>query len=379
MSIETRNIFETAQGLRRPKGIMRVVPKLTLAFALLVSTLGIVGTVGVASSANASTKTFTVYVSNNYMGNQWRPQMENDAKVMAKQMGGEINLKFANSAGTAADQIASLQTIIRDKPSAIMIDSASATALNPTIKSACAAGIIVFSFDQTVTAPCAYKLEENYAEEAHDMVMWLGTELKGKGNILEDTGLAGIPISTTFVNVWKADLAKSFPGIKIVGTFDSEYAPGPDLQGVTADLAQKVTVNGILNGGYCSSDIQALKTAGMPLVPDTCLDVNGNEQACQTANIPCFFFAAPAYVSAIALQDIVKILKHTGTVKKNQGYYNINFVTTVGNIKFSHQQSVMVLTPGVNYYPTESAALITPITAPGLGITAKSALNGPSQ
>lgn len=350
---------------------------MTAVIALLAATLGMVGSVGTASSSGASTKTFTVYLSNNYMGNQWRPQMENDAKVMAKQMGRQINLKMANSGGTAADQIASLQTIIRDKPNAIMIDSASATALNPTIQSACAAGIIVFSFDQTVTAPCAYKLEENYAKEAHDMAMWLGTELKGTGNILEDTGLAGIPISTTFVKVWTADLAKYFPKIKVVGTFNSQYAPGPDLQGVTADLAQKVTVNGILNGGYCSSDIQALTTAGMPLVPDTCLDVNGNEQACQKAKIPCFFFAAPAYVSAIALQDIVKILNHTGTVKKAQGYYDANFVTSAGNIKFSHQQKVMVLTPGVNYYPTESAALITPITAPGLGITAQTALNGP--
>jgi ribose transport system substrate-binding protein len=313
------------------------------------------------------------------MGNQWRPQMENDAKVMAKKMGATVNLKIANSAGTAAEQIASLQTIIRDKPNAIMIDSASATALNPTVQSACRQGIIVFSFDQTVTAPCAYKLQENYAKEAHDMVMWLGKELKGTGNILEDTGLAGIPISTTFVKVWTADLAANFPAIKVVGTFDSQYAPGPNLQGVTADLAQKVTVNGILNGGYCSSDIQALTTAGMPLVPDTCLDVNGNEQACQKANIPCFFFAAPAYVSAIALQDIVKILKHTAKFKKSQGYYDTNFVSSVGNIQFSHQQGVMVLTPGVNYYPKSSASLITPITAPGLGITAKTALNGPSK
>jgi ribose transport system substrate-binding protein len=333
---------------------------------------------GAKGRATAASGKFTIYLSNNYMGNEWRPQMENVAKVIAgsAKYKGKVSLQIRNAQGTPASQIQSLQSIIRQKPNAIMVDAASPTALNPTIQQACSAGILVFTFDQVVTAPCAYKLPENYRAEANDMANWLGTVLKGKGNILMDTGLPGIAISTTFVNVWKHVLATKYPHIKIVGTFSSQYAPGPELQGVSADLAQNSHISGILSGGYCSSDIQALKRAGRPLVPMTCLDVNGNEQQCAKAKLPCFFFGAPAYVSGVAIEHIVSLLEKKTKYPKSESYFNANFVTKQGEVKFKHVQTLQPLTPGVNYYPKESGSLITPITYGKWHLTPKQVLNG---
>ncbi|MDE3133016.1 MAG: substrate-binding domain-containing protein [Acidobacteriota bacterium] len=333
---------------------------------------------GARGRASAASGKYTIYLSNNYMGNEWRPQMENVAKLIAgsSQYKSKVSLQIRNAQGTPASQIQSLQSIIRQKPSAIMVDAASPTALNPTIQLACNAGILVFTFDQVVTAPCAYKLPEGYQAEAEDMANWLGTVLKGKGNILMDTGLPGIAISTTFVNVWKHVLSTKYPNIKIVGTFSSQYAPGPELQGVSADLAQNQHINGILSGGYCSSDIEALKRAGRKLVPMTCLDVNGNEQQCAKAKLPCFFFGAPAYVSGIAIEHIVNLLEKKVKYPKSESYYNTNFVTKQGDVKFKHVQQLVPLTPGVNYYPKDSAALITPITYGNWKLTPKQVLNG---
>ena len=333
---------------------------------------------GAKNRATAASGKYTIYLSNNYMGNEWRPQMENVAKVIAgsSKYKSKVSLQIRNAAGTPASQIQSLQSVIRQKPSAIMVDAASPTALNPTIQQACSAGILVFTFDQVVTAPCAYKLPENYQAEANDMANWLGTVLKGKGNILMDTGLPGIAISTTFVSVWKHVLATKYPHIKIVGTFSSQYAPGPELQGVSADLAQNPHISGILSGGYCSSDIEALKRAGRPLVPMTCLDVNGNEQQCVKAKLPCFFFGAPAYVSGVAIEHIVNLLEKKAKYPKSQSYFNANFVTKQGDVKFTHVQQLQPLTPGVNYYPKESASLITPITYGKWHLTPKQVLGG---
>jgi ribose transport system substrate-binding protein len=345
----------------------------------LATALAAALTVGcLAAPAVASAKKYTIYLSNNYMGNEWRPQMENVAKIVAdsSQYKNTVSLQIRNVQLTPADQIQSLQSIIREKPAAIMVDAASPTALNPTLTEACNAGILVFSFDQVVTAPCAYKLPENYQAEAEDMANWMGTELKGKGNILMDTGLPGIAISTTFLSVWKKVLAQKYPGIKVVGTFSSQYAPGPELQGVSSDLAQSPHINGILRGGYCSSDIEALKRAGRPLVPMTCLDINGNEQQCAKAKLPCFFFGAPAYVSGIAVQHIVNLLEKKASYPKSEPYYNTNFVTKQGDIKFTHVQTLQPLTPGVNYYPTDSAALVTPITYGSWNLTPKQVLGG---
>jgi ribose transport system substrate-binding protein len=343
--------------------------RVLLAIALAVVAAGCGSTTGSGSGSSASGSSsgshhYTIYLSNNYMGNEWRPQMENVAKVIASssQYKSVVGLQIRNVQLTPAAQIQSLQSIIRQNPSAIMIDAASPTALNPTIQQACSAGILVFTFDQVATAPCAYKLPEDYQAEAQDMANWMGTVLKGKGNILMDTGLPGIAISTTFVNVWKQVLAQKYPGIHVVGTFSSQYAPGPELQGVSTDLAQNPKIDGILSGGYCSSDIEALQRAGRPLVPMTCLDVNGNEQACAKAKLPCFFFGAPAYVSGVALEHIVQLLEKKASYPKSQGYYDTNFVTKAGDVQFNHVQKLEPLTPGVNYYPSESPSLITPIT-----------------
>jgi len=321
---------------------------------------------------------YTVVLSNNYMGNDWRPQMENVAKFVATstKYKDKVDLQIRNSAGTAAAQIQSLQSIIRQKPAAIMIDAASPTALNPTIAQACAAGILVFSFDQVVTADCAYKLPQDYSAQGADMINFLAKAMGGKGNILMDTGLPGIPISETFVKVWKQTIAEKYPNIKVVGTFSSQYAAGPELQGVSALLASNPKVDGILSGGYCSSDITALTTAGRKLVPMTCLDANGNEQACVKASLSCLFIGAPAFVSGIALQHIVDILSKSASHPKSEAYYDANFVTTSGDNGFLAQQKVVQLKDGVNFYPNDSAALITPVTFGDFNIKPSDVLGG---
>jgi ribose transport system substrate-binding protein len=324
-----------------------------------------------AAGAPTHSGKFKIVLSNNYMGNEWRPQMENVAKFISRSSTykGLVDLEIDNSGPTPTDQIQSLQSIIRRRPSAILIDAASATALNPTVQLACNEHILVFSFDQVVTAPCAYKLPEDYAAQAHDMVNWLGTVMHGHGDILMDRGLPGIPISEVFVSTWTKTLKTKYPHITVVGKFSSEYAPGPELQSVSSLLAQHRHINGILSGGYCSSDLKALQQAGDPAVPMTCLDVNGNEIDCMKAKIPCFFFGAPAWVSGVAIEHAVNILMNKASYPKSQPYYDVNFVTKYGDISFNHVQKVAPLKVGVNYYPGESPSLITPVSYDHWNIT----------
>jgi ribose transport system substrate-binding protein len=306
---------------------------------------------------------YAIYLSNNYMGNEWRPQMENAAKLIASspEYQSKLDLQIRNVELQPSLQIASLQTIIRSKPDAILVDAASPTALNATLQRACALGIKVVTFDQVATANCAYSMPQDYAAEAADMVNWLGTVLHGRGNILMDTGLPGIPISTTFVTVWKRTLAEKFPGITVVGTYSSQYAPGPELQGVTEQLAAHPKIDGILSGGYISSQIQAFQKAGRTPVPATGLDVNGNMQQCEKLKLPCFYIGAPSFVGGMAVEQAVKILSGQ-QVPKAQVYWTKNYVSTAGNVQFPHQQAVEVVSAGDSYFPNGSPSLVTPVT-----------------
>lgn len=329
-----------------------------------------------SGGGGAKKSSYDIVLSNNYMGNEWRPQMVNAAKFVAGAGAnkGRVKLQVQISDATPAAQIQSLQSIIRKKPDAIMIDAASGTALNPTIAQACKAGILVFSFDQVVTAPCAYKLPQDYEAQAADAVNWLGTQLKGKGNILMDTGLPGIPLSATYVKVWKQTLAAKYPGIKVVGTFESQYAPGPELQGVSAQLARNPKVDGILSGAYVASDIKALKQAGRPMVPMTGLDFNGGQKQCASQKLKCFFIGAPAFVSGMAIDSIVKELDSKGSVPKESVYWDTNYVSEAGQVDFPKVQKLEVLKAGANYYPDGSDSLVTPISYGDYGLTAADVL-----
>ncbi|MGI5127984.1 substrate-binding domain-containing protein [Pseudonocardia sp. CA-107938] len=328
-----------------------------------------------SSGSGQAGKKYSVVLSNNYMGNEWRPQMENAAKAVAEspEYSGVVDLQIRNVDIQPSLQIASLQAIIRQKPDAILVDAASPTALNPTLEQACAAGIKVIAFDQVADTPCAYKLPQDYAAEAADMVNWLGTVLHGKGNILMDTGLPGIPISTTFVDVWKKTLAEKYPDIKVVGTYSSQYAPGPELQGVSQQLAANTRIDGILSGGYISSQIAAFQKAGRTPVPATGLDVNGNMQECERLQLPCFYIGAPSFVGGMAVEHAVKVL--TGQdVPKSQVYWSTNYVSTAGNVEFAHQQQVEVIKEGTSYFANGDASLVTPLTYGPAALTAAAVL-----
>lgn len=271
------------------------------------------------SHASASPP-YTIYLSNNYVGNDWRIQMQKEAEVAAKlaPFKGKVHLTVTVAGDTVPDQISSLQAIVARKPAAILVDASSPTALNPVIRQACSDGIVVVNFDQEVTAPCAYKIFSNFTLGEELSAKWMVAELHGKGNVFEDTGLAGAPISATISNAWAAVL-KHYPGIKVVGTYQGQYALGPEQQGVASLLAAHSDVNGILTQGYCTGAIKALKAAGRPLVPMLCQAYNQTFVAlARDKGASGFIMANPAWLSVLAMQTAVKVLQGHKEPKVNE-------------------------------------------------------------
>src|SRR5690606_19979401 len=116
---------------------------------------------------------------------------------------------------------------------------------------------------------------------------WLAVQMGGEGNVLLDRGLAGAPISATLQSGFEAVLA-NYPGIRIVGMYNGEYALGPEQSGVAALLAANPQVDGILTQGYGTGAMRALQDAGRPLVPVTAFSYNGTAVACvQTEGASC--------------------------------------------------------------------------------------------
>jgi ABC-type sugar transport system substrate-binding protein len=95
---------------------------------------------------------------------QIRQQMQRSAYIAVKNpaLAVRVDLNVDVFKTTVQAQINSLNSFIRNKPDAILIDVGSIGALNPTIQKACDTGIVVVAFDQIVSAPCAFKMESDW-------------------------------------------------------------------------------------------------------------------------------------------------------------------------------------------------------------------------
>jgi ribose transport system substrate-binding protein len=322
---------------------------------------------GTSGSNSHASKPYTIYLSNNFVGNDWRVQMEKEAQVAAglAPFKGNVKLTVTNAGGTVPDQIQSLQAIVAKKPDAIMVDASSPTALNPVIQQACAKGIVVVNFDQTVTAPCAYKIFSNFVQGEKYSAQWIAQQLHGKGNVFEDTGLAGAPISATITQAWQSVL-KSYPNIKVIATYQGQYALGPEQQGVASLVAAHSNVQGILTQGYCTGAMKALQAAGHAMVPMLCQSYNQTYVAlAQTKGASGFIMANPAWLSVLAMQTAVNVIEGKSEPKTNQltppCFYEGGSSPTGANC-----QAIKV---GVNAFPSLAPGLTLPASPPFMKIS----------
>ncbi len=323
----------------------------------------------------AAADPYVIYLSNNFMGNDWRQQMIRSAEIATKKgpLAGRVDLRIEQAEGTVQAQINSLNNIIRQKPHAILVDAASVTALNPTLKRACDAGILVISFDQTVDEPCAYALSVDWDFIPRVLAEWVAEKLGGKGNVIIDRGLAGYEASIATTKATEEVLAK-YPDIKIVGYFNGDFAPGPEQSGVAALLAANPQVDAVVNMAYGTGAMQALRDAGRPLVPMTAFSFNGSAVACGGEGASCILGSNPPFLSAEAIKLAVEILD-SGKRPENRAiiYKNDFFATELLPSKLFPGTEVQKIELGKNAFPDLSPGLFLPVSPTWVEITPEEA------
>jgi ribose transport system substrate-binding protein len=313
-------------------------------------------------------------LSNNFLANDFRPQMERLATLTANlpPFKGKITLSLQNAQNTTAAQIQSLNAIIATHPDAILIDAGSGTALNPTVARACAAGIKVISFDQPVTAPCAWKVSQDHGVGQVVVGEWMAQTLHGSGNILVDRGLAGAPISQIIQNGFTQGLHMDGPGVKIVGTFLGSYAPGPEQQGISSLLVGHPNVNGVMTQGYCKPVFNAFRNAGKAAVPATCYGYNGELVACGTGGHACAILTGSPIVVQLAMEVALKAVSGQSPppTSVTQPVPMTLYVTNKANFRPKmHNVTVQQIVLGKNCYPKQPPGLALPFTLPRYHIT----------
>jgi ribose transport system substrate-binding protein len=233
-----------------------------------------------APTVAAKTSDFTIVLSNSYLGNAWRKTMVSQFEEAAKEAVAKGLIKsysVQNTAQNAAtQQIGQIQSLILQKPSAIVLNPASQTALDPVIEEACKAGIIVISFDSLVDAKCAYTMTHDFTDFGYRAGKAIAEKLGGKGNILEVRGVTG-SAPDAMIHEGFAKVLKEYPGLKLVGTIQGEASQTTTAQALQGLLPSLPQIDGVFNqgGGDAQGVVQAFENARRA-IPLVVLDGGGN-------------------------------------------------------------------------------------------------------
>lgn len=279
---------------------------------LAASALGVAGC-GV-SQASGSGGPLRIALSNSYIGNTWRIEMENlwKAALQMEPYASQVEGPIYNATNSLRDQSQQLSNIVSLGVDAIVVNAASPTALNGILGDAIDQGILVVSFDNTVTAPGALKVNTDQVEFGRVLAQHLVDLLDGKGNIIMVTGVPGTTVDADR-NKGATEVFSKHDGIRIVNRYPGMWDSSVAQKNTANIIASLPRIDGIWAQGGTDGILKAFRSAGRPL-PPTCGEAeNGFRKF--LAGMPGYpkvhglSVGQPPFLSVVALEAARQILR----------------------------------------------------------------------
>jgi ribose transport system substrate-binding protein len=207
-----------------------------------------------------------IALSNSFIGNKWRIEMENDFKsgCAMPPYSQQVDCSVYNSGNDVSKQTQQISNLISQGVDAILVDAASGTGLNGIIGQACARHILVVAYDNLVTAPCAIKINGSQYSYGQQNADYIVKHLNGKGNVIMVTGVAGTQADTDRNN-GAMDVFKKYPGIKVVAKYTGMWDSSTAQRNTASQLPSLPQIDGVWSSGGTDGILKAMLAAGRPL------------------------------------------------------------------------------------------------------------------
>ncbi len=283
--------------------------------SLLAGSAALAGAAGLAAprASAAEAKKLKIALSNSYIGNKWRIEMENvfKAALLMEPYKSEVEGSWFNSGNDVSKQSQQISNLIAEHVDAIVIDAASPTGLNGILGQAIARGILVVSFDNIVTVPGALKVNTDQVEFGRRMADWLAKKIGGKGNVIMVTGVAGTSVDEDrnkgADSVWAQN-----PGIKVVNRYTGMWDSSTAERNTSALLPSLPQIDGIWCQGGTDGVLKAFVAAKRPLPPTAGEAENGFRKfmiGYEGQKVDGISIGQPPYLAVVALELARQILQ----------------------------------------------------------------------
>jgi ribose transport system substrate-binding protein len=221
-------------------------------FASVALALGIGLTMNAASAADKPLKSIGITVGS--LGNPYFVTIAKGAEAKAKQINPNAKVTAVSADYDMNKQFTQIDNFISAHVDMILLNAADPKAIEPAVKKAQKAGIVVIAVDVAAAGADA-TVQTNNVQAGEISCDYLAKKLNGKGNVVIENGP---PVSAVIdrVNGCKSVLAKN-PGIKILS--DDQDAKGSREGGMNA-MQGYLTRFPKLDGVFTINDPQAIGT-----------------------------------------------------------------------------------------------------------------------
>lgn len=218
-------------------------------------------------------QSYTIGVSNGFIGSEWRTQMiqdlERTAAEIEENQGIEIDLVIESADVDVQGQIQQIQNLLNRGVDAIIINPNDQAALNIALEEAVDEGVVVISIDQAIGAQGVYNVVIDQQEWGATNARWLAEQLGGEGNIVIIEGFVGHPANEDRMAGVEEVLAE-YPDINVVGRESGSWDQATAQRVASDMLASIPDIDGVLTqDGMAQGVVNALRAADPDPFPIT--------------------------------------------------------------------------------------------------------------
>jgi len=209
-------------------------------------------------------KIWKIAMSNNFIGNDWRQNMEAVAKMVASDpyYSSQCTLDIFNCDNDPESQTASIDAIVEMGYDAIIVDSSSVTGIDNALYRAEKAGLVVVVFDQVVATDHFVKIETDWDLVARLCAEFIAEACNYKGNYVLDIGLNGSATGAIMVDAVEKWMKENAPDMVQVATFEGQFAEAPAEEGIASAMAANPQIDAVFSQGYINSIARQFRNAG---------------------------------------------------------------------------------------------------------------------
>lgn len=320
---------------------------------------------------NPEGKKYKIALSNSYMGNDWRQQMEAIAEYVASQepYASRCELTIVNSENDAESQSASIDAMAAQGYDCILVDPASETGVNQAIQRACDAGIKVVVFDQpaSVSNDSCWHIRIDGGRSYKILAKWMAEAIGGEGNVVLDQGLQGAAEAELEYSASK-EMFESYDKINIVSDYVDDYDPAKGEQALASIIAANPDIDAVTTQGYVSAVVNAFSKAGLDIPVSCGGGYNGNLKTLKANNAEGIIDVYIAGLSAVALNYAIRIMD--GEEMDEETIIDCAFIATSNEYDMGEYSDVPIelAEEGVNYFEDQPDELIWPAVPSTFGL-----------